>query len=52
VPKKVLGVLALLLVGWFLLTRPEDAADTVQAAWNAIINAFEAIVTFLTGLFD
>lgn len=51
-PKKILGVLALLLAAWYLFTRPEDAADAVQAAWDAVISGFEAIIAFVSSLLD
>jgi hypothetical protein len=51
VPKKLLGIAAILLAVWFLVTRPEDAADLVRSAGDLVIDAFEAIVTFITNVF-
>lgn len=50
--KKVLGIFVLALLAWFLVTQPADAADAVQGAWDAIVQAFESIITFFTSLFD
>jgi hypothetical protein len=51
VPKKLLGIVAILLVVWFLMTRPEDAAALVRSGVDLLLQAFEAVVTFVTGVF-
>jgi len=48
--KKVLLLLVVGFAAFYLLTRPEGAANAVEDAAGAVIEAFEAIARFFTSL--
>jgi hypothetical protein len=48
--KKVLLLLVVLFAAFYLLTRPEGAANAVEDGAGAIIEAFESIARFFTSL--
>ena len=48
--KKALLVLLVGFLIFYLVSRPESAADAVQAVIDAIALAFRSIVTFFTSL--
>jgi hypothetical protein len=44
--KKVLKWSAVGLVGFYLLSRPADAADTVRGAMTGVVNAADSVAQF------
>ena len=48
--KKFLFVLVVLFAGYYLITRPEDAADAVRGVFLWVAGAFTAIFRFFTSL--
>jgi preprotein translocase subunit YajC len=48
--KTVLPIVALALAVFFLLARPQEAAEAVQAAIGAVVGAGTAVGEFLTAL--
>lgn len=48
--KKILLILVVTFAVFYLITRPEDAADAVRGAFDAVANAFSAIITFFSSL--
>ena len=48
--RKLLGLLALILVVFFIITQPASAATTVQNIGNTLAEAGNAIITFFTNL--
>jgi hypothetical protein len=48
--KKVLLLLVVGFVAFYLLTRPEGAANAVEDGAGAVIEAFESIARFFTSL--
>lgn len=48
--RRILLWLAILFVGFYLITRPEEAADAVRTVFIALAGAFRAIITFFTSL--
>jgi hypothetical protein len=48
--KKTLVVLLVAFLVFYLVSRPESAADAVQAVLDAIATAFRSIVTFFNSL--
>jgi hypothetical protein len=49
--KRVVSWVAIALVAFYLVTRPQDAAEAVRGAGSMIGDAFEAIIQFLTSVF-
>lgn len=48
--KKLLFALVVLFAGFYLITRPEDAADAVRGVFVWVAGAVTAIFTFFTSL--
>ncbi|HET9649446.1 MAG TPA: hypothetical protein VFP34_14620 [Microlunatus sp.] len=48
--KKILFALAVLFAGFYLITRPEDAADAVRGVFLWVAGAVTAVFTFFTSL--
>ena len=48
--KKVLLLLVVGFAAFYLLTRPEGAANAVEGATVGVVGAFESIARFLTSL--
>lgn len=48
--KKVLLALVVLFAAFYIVTRPEDAADSVRWVFRGVQGAFDAIVRFFTSL--
>ena len=48
--KKVLFFLVVGFALFYLITRPEGAAEAVRGVFTALIRAFSSIVTFFTSL--
>lgn len=48
--KKILLALAVLFALFYLVTRPEDAADAVRGVFVWLARAVASIVTFFTSL--
>ncbi|KEI43940.1 hypothetical protein [Saccharopolyspora rectivirgula] len=47
----VLGVLVVLVAGFFLVRDPIAAADTVRAGWRLVVDAITTVVQSLTMFF-
>jgi hypothetical protein len=50
--KKLLGVVAVAFALFYLLTQPQAAADAVRGSIAVVGDAFDALTTFITALFD
>ncbi|MGR2752110.1 hypothetical protein [Agromyces arachidis] len=48
--KRILVGLAIVFALFYMVTRPEDAADAVQGAVEAVWNGVEAVGRFFTTL--
>ncbi|MFH8252413.1 hypothetical protein ACH3VR_18750 [Microbacterium sp. B2969] len=48
--KRVLIALAIAFAAFYLITRPQDAADAVQTAVGAVAGAVVAVVDFFVAL--
>ncbi|GLV51137.1 hypothetical protein TBS_17070 [Thermobispora bispora] len=48
--KKVLKWAAIVLVAFYLLTRPTDAAHTVHGAFNGLMRAADSMAQFFASL--
>lgn len=48
--KRIVLGLVVVFAAFYLITRPEDAANAVQGAVDAVFNAAGSIVTFFTSL--
>jgi ABC-type transport system involved in cytochrome c biogenesis permease subunit len=48
--KKLLFALVVLFAGFYLITRPEDAADAVRGVFVWVAGAVTAVFTFFTSL--
>ena len=48
--RKLVGLLVLILVVFFIITRPTDAANTVQDIGNTLAAAGNSIIVFFTTL--
>jgi hypothetical protein len=49
--KKLVGVLVVAFVAFYLFTEPQASADAVRRAVAVVGDAFGAMVTFLSALF-
>jgi hypothetical protein len=49
--KLVIAVVVAFLL-FYLFTRPQQSADVVHSVLDLVVNAFDAVVTFLTALFS
>jgi hypothetical protein len=49
--KRILLWLAIVFTVFYILTAPADAANAVQGAWNALLSAGRAFLTFIDALF-
>jgi hypothetical protein len=52
VAKKGLTLLVVAFAAFYLLTKPEGAADAIQTAGEALQTAFEQVMRFFSALFD
>ncbi len=48
--KKTLFALVVIFAAFYLVTRPEDAADAVRGVFLALAGAVNSIFTFFTSL--
>jgi hypothetical protein len=48
--RKLLGILAVLLVLYFIITRPVTAANAAEALGSALATAADSLVTFMNSL--
>lgn len=48
--KRIVLGLVVVFAAFYLITRPEDAANAVQGAIDAVFNAAGSVVTFFTSL--
>jgi hypothetical protein len=48
--RKLVGLLVLILVVFFIITRPAAAANTVQSIGNTLADAGNSIIIFFTEL--
>jgi hypothetical protein len=49
--KKLVGVIVIAFAVFFLLTQPQAAADAVRGAGGVVLDAFNAVITFISALF-
>ena len=49
--KKVVTWLVIAFVAFYLVTRPDSAADAVRGAGSLISDGFQAVITFLSSVF-
>ncbi len=47
---RLVGLLVVALLIFFVVTQPETAADTVKAIGATLVNFFEAVITFFDEL--
>ena len=50
VVKKSIWVLAIGFAAFYLLSQPKDAAQAIQTAFQAVIDAFHQVLTFFQAL--
>ena len=50
--KKLLAVLVVGFAVYYLLTAPAEAANAVDGAFSAVIDAFGSVVVFVQELFE
>jgi hypothetical protein len=50
VVKKSIWLLAAGFAAFYLLSQPKEAADAIQTAWQAVVDAFHQIMTFFKAL--
>jgi hypothetical protein len=48
--KKVLTIIVVIFLIFYLLTRPNQFADLLTSIWNAFEDAFDQIIKFIQGL--
>jgi hypothetical protein len=48
--KKLLGIVVIAFIVFYLFSQPHNAADAVRAALTVVKDAFDALVTFFTAL--
>jgi hypothetical protein len=48
--RRILAFIAVALLVFFIVTQPEAAADAVRTIGAAVVDFFDAIVTFLSEL--
>jgi hypothetical protein len=48
--KRLVVLLLVIFALFYLVTRPNDAADAVRSAFTAVGNGLNAVVTFFTSL--
>ena len=48
--KKIVVTMAVIFAGFYMVTRPEESADAVQAVLDAVGVAVTSLVTFFTSL--
>lgn len=48
--KRIVLGLVVVFAAFYLITRPEDAANAVQGAVDAVFNAGNSVITFFTSL--
>lgn len=49
--KKILGIVGVALVAFFLISQPDQASNLVTNILDMLRNAANAVVTFVTSLF-
>jgi hypothetical protein len=52
VAKKGLTLLVVAFAAFYLLSKPQGAADAIQVAGEALQTAFEQVMRFFSALFD
>lgn len=52
VVKKSVTVLVIGFAAFYLLSQPESAANAIQTAFGAVVDAFQQIIRFFTALTD
>ncbi len=52
VAKRSVVVLIIGFAAFYLLTQPESAANAIQGAFEAVVEAFHQIIRFFTALAD
>lgn len=52
VAKRSVVVLIIGFAAFYLLTQPESAANAIQGAFEAVVEAFRQIIRFFTALAD
>jgi len=50
--RQVILVIVLIFIAYAIYTSPARSADAVQAIWNVIVNAMNAIFTFFDNLIN
>jgi hypothetical protein len=48
--RKLLGIVVIAFVVFYLFSQPNNAADAVRGAFSLVKDAFDALVTFFTAL--
>ena len=48
--KKIVGVLAIALVLWFVFTEPDGAAGSMQSIGTTLRNGADSVIRFFTQL--
>lgn len=48
--KRILGLLAIAFVLFYLVNQPQAAADAVRGVFSALGRAMDSIITFFTAL--
>jgi hypothetical protein len=48
--KKSIWLLAAGFAAFYLLSQPREAADAIQTAWGAVVDAIHQIITFFQAL--
>jgi hypothetical protein len=50
--KKIVVTMAVIFAGFYMVTRPEESADAVQSAFDAVGVALTSLVRFFTSLVE
>ena len=50
--KKTITILVVGFAAFYLLSQPENAANAIQTAFQAVVDAFQQIIRFFTALAD
>jgi hypothetical protein len=50
--KKIVTWVAIAFVAFYLLSNPQDAADAIRGIGGWFADGFQAIITFLTSVFQ
>ena len=52
VVKKSITILVVGFAAFYLLSQPENAANAIQTAFQAVVDGFHQVITFFTALTD